>query len=146
MFINPAQEATLLKDDDFLSTDKFTSGVAVNGAIGKIAGCWIKKSKKVKLIQYEKAEDGTITIVAENGTESSTAKKLSTVQPYCQAKLGVGDKVNSVAAASQYYLCPIIKLQPDNPETEYTEDELPALTIFLKKDTQVDHEIGRAHV
>ena len=133
MFINPAQEATLLKDDDFLSADKFTSGVAVNGAIGKIAGCWIKKSKKVKLIQYEKAEDGTITIVAENGTESSTAKKLSTVQPYCQAKLGVGDKVNSVAAASQYYLCPIIKLQPDNPETEYTEDELPALTIFLKR-------------
>lgn len=140
MFINPAQEVTLLKDDDFLSADKFTSGVAVNGAIGKIAGCWIKKSKKVKLIQYEKAEDGTITIVAENGTESSTAKKLSTVQPYCQAKIGVGDKVNSIAAASQYYLCPIIKLQPDNPETEYTEDELPALTIFLKKDTQVDHE------
>ncbi len=83
MFINPAQEATLLKDDDFLSADKFTGGVAVNGAIGKIAGCWIKKSKKVKLIQFEKASDGTITIIAEDGTESSTAKKLSSVQPYC---------------------------------------------------------------
>ena len=71
MFINPAQEATLLKDDDFLSTDKFTSGVAVNGAIGKIAGCWIKKSKKVKLIQYEKAEDGTITIVATSSTDET---------------------------------------------------------------------------
>ena len=35
---------------------------------------------------------------------------------------------------------PIIKLEPDSSETEYTEDELPALTIFLKKDTQVDHE------
>ncbi len=54
--------------------------------------------------------------------------------------LSVGDKVNTVAAASQYYLCPIIKLQPDDAETEYTEEELPALTIFLKKDTQVDHE------
>lgn len=31
-------------------------------------------------------------------------------------------------------------MEPDSPETEYTEDELPALTIFLKKDTQVDHE------
>lgn len=140
MFINPAQEATILKDDDFLSADKFASGVAVNGSIGKIAGCWIKKSKKVKLIQFEKADEGTITIIAEDGTESATAKKLSVVQPNCAAVLKVGDKVNSVPAASQYYLCPIIKLQPDSAETEYTETELPAITIFLKKDTQVDHE------
>lgn len=91
MFISPKQEATLLKDPDFLSADKFTGGVAVNGAIGKIAGCWIKKSKKIK------------------------------------AKAGI-------------YTCPIIKMEPDSPETEYTEDELPALTIFLKKDTTVDAE------
>lgn len=91
MFIHPKQEATLLKDDDFRSADKFEGGVAVRGSIGKIAGCWVKKSKKVKLV------DGV-------------------------------------------YQCPIIKMEPDSPETEYTEDELPALTIFLKKDTQVDHE------
>lgn len=91
MFIHPAQEATLLKDDDFRSADKFEGGVAVRGSIGKIAGCWVKKSKKVKLV-------------------------------------------------SGVYQCPIIKMEPDSAETEYTEDELPALTIFLKKDTQVDHE------
>lgn len=91
MFINPKQEAKLLKDEQFLSADKFTSGVAVNGAIGKIAGCWIKKSNKIK-------------------------------------------------AVGGVYTCPIIKLEADSAETEYTEDELPALTIFLKKDTQVDHE------
>ena len=91
MFIHPKLEAVLLKDPDFLSADKFTGGVAVNGAIGKIAGCWIKKSKKVK-------------------------------------------------KTSNYYTCPIIKMEPDSAETEYTEDELPALTIFLKKDTQTDHE------
>ena len=91
MFINPQQEATLLKDPDFLSADKFEAGVAVRGSIGKIAGCWIKKSKKVK-------KDGST------------------------------------------WLCPIIKMQPDDAETEYTEAELPALTIFLKKNTQVDHE------
>ncbi len=91
MFIHPKQETALLQDPDFLSADKFTSGVAVNGAIGKIAGCWIKKSKKVKL-------------------------------------------------SSGAYQCPIIKLEPDSAETEYTEDELPALTIFLKKDTSVDAE------
>ena len=91
MFISPKQEATLLKDPDFVSADKFQAGVAVNGSIGKIAGCWIKKSNKIK------------------------------------AKSGV-------------FTCPIIKLEPDSAETEYTEDELPALTIFLKKDTSVDAE------
>lgn len=91
MFISPKQEATLLKDNDFTSADKFQAGVAVKGSIGKIAGCWVKKSNKIK------------------------------------AKSGV-------------YTCPIIKMEPDSAETEYTEDELPALTIFLKKDTTVDAE------
>ena len=91
MFISPKQEATLLKDADFISADKFQAGVAVNGAIGKIAGCWIKKSNKIK-------------------------------------------------ASSGVFTNPIIKLEADSAETEYTEDELPALTIFLKKDTTVDAE------
>ena len=91
MFIHPNQEAQLLVDPDFISADKFETGVAVRGSIGKIAGCWIKKSKKVKV-------DGS------------------------------------------NYLNPVIKLEPDSPETEYTEDELPALTIFLKKDTSIDTE------
>lgn len=99
MFIHPKQETELLQDADFISADKFESGVAVRGSIGKIAGCWVKKSKKVK-------------------TETS----------------------GSGQTAKTYYLNPIIKMEPDSPETEYTEDELPALTIFLKKDTQVDHE------
>lgn len=91
MFIHPQQEATLLKDPNFLSADKFVGGVAVNGSIGKIAGCWVKKSKKVK-------NEGSV------------------------------------------YFNPIIKLEPDSAETEYTEDELPALTIFLKADTKVTSE------
>jgi len=137
MFIHPKQETSLLKDADFLSADKFTAGVAVNGAIGKIAGCWVKKSKKVKHIEYEAAAGGSITIIAESGTESSTAKKLSTVQPVCAAVLKVGDKVDAVSSSNQYYLCPIIKMEPDSADTEYTEDELPAIQIFLKKDTTV---------
>lgn len=88
MFIHPNQEATLLKDPQFISADKFTAGVAVKGSIGKVAGCWIKKSLKIKV------------------------------------KSGV-------------YTNPIIKMEPDSNETEYTEDELPALTILLKKDTKV---------
>lgn len=91
MFIHPNQEADLLTDPQFISADKFTAGVAVNGSIGKIAGAWVKKSKKVK-------------------------------------------NVGGV------WYNPIIKMEADSAETEYTEDELPALTIFLKKDTQLDHE------
>lgn len=91
MFISPLQEKALLTDPMFLSADKFTSGVAVNGSIGKIAGCWIKKSKKIK-------------------------------------------------DASGVFTNPIIKMEADSAETEYTEDELPALTIFLKADTSVDKE------
>lgn len=134
MFINPAQEATMLKDADFLSADKFTAGVAVNGAIGKIAGAWIKKSKKVRLVSYEKDNSsGTVTIDSSN-----LAEYQAKVDP--SVTLVVGDKVKTITAANQYYLCPIIKLEPDSPETEYTEDELPAVTIFLKKDISVDTE------
>lgn len=139
-FIHPKQEATLLHDDDFTSADKFAAGVAVNGSIGKVAGAWVKKSLKVKHIEYEKNTSGSITIIAEDGTETSSALKLSTVQPKCAAVLAVGDKVNAVASASQYYLNPIIKMEADSEETEYTEDELPAVTIFLKKDTEVETE------
>lgn len=91
MFIHPNQEATLLKDSQFISADNFAAGVAVKGSIGKVAGCWIKKSRKIK------------------------------------PKSGV-------------YTNPIIKMEPDSNETEYTEDELPALTILLKKDTKVSSD------
>ena len=45
-----------------------------------------------------------------------------------------------IVAADGKYVCPIIKLEPASAETEYAETELPAITIFLKKDIQVDHE------
>ena len=86
MFIHPKQEATLLKDSNFLSADKFTAGVAVNGAIGKIAGCWVKKSKKVMLVQAEKNDSGTVTITEDNLAEY----KKKTLDG---STLKVGDKV-----------------------------------------------------
>lgn len=134
MFIHPKQEAALLKDTSFLSADKFTAGVAVNGAIGKIAGCWVKKSKKVRLVSYAVDDtSGTVQITNDN-----IAEYQAKVDP--SVTLTTSNKVKELAAASQYYLCPIIKMEPDSAETEYTEAELPAITIFLKKDTQVDHE------
>lgn len=45
-----------------------------------------------------------------------------------------------IQAVEGIYTCPIIKLEPADKETEFGEDELPAITIFLKKDTQTDAE------
>lgn len=45
-----------------------------------------------------------------------------------------------VKDGSGNYVCPIIKLEPASVDTEYAETELPALTIFLKAETQVDAE------
>lgn len=36
------------------------------------------------------------------------------------------------------YSNPLIKLEAESSETDFTEDELPAVTIFLKKNTQTD--------
>ena len=133
LFIHPAQEGTLLKDSNFISADKYEPGVMVKGAIGKVAGCQVKKSKKVKLVTYAKDEQGTVTISADN-----IAEYQDKVDPTVELK--TGDKVKALAAASQFYVCPVIKMEADSEETEYTEDELPAITIFLKKDTSLDHE------
>lgn len=38
------------------------------------------------------------------------------------------------------YTCPVVKLEPASAETEFTETELPAVTIFLKKEVQTDHD------
>ena len=45
-----------------------------------------------------------------------------------------------VADSTGIYTCPLIKLEAESSDTEYTEDELAAVTIFLKKDTQTDAE------
>lgn len=195
LFINPKQEAALLKDPDFLSADKFVAGVAVNGAIGKVAGCWVKKSKKVKEVAAEEAvagvytvtldgtwaDDDTITIAGTTTTLDSSSAASVTAAAAAVATAMAADTTYTVTSAAgvvtlteksgkegtgvpavsksstsgttavatttagstatfAHYVCPIIKLEADNADTDFTEEEAPALTIFLKKDTQVDHE------
>jgi N4-gp56 family major capsid protein len=43
-----------------------------------------------------------------------------------------------IVAVDGVYTCPIIKLEPASNDTEYTEDELAAVTIFLKEDIRTD--------
>lgn len=86
ILIHSKQKTQLRKDADFLSADKFGPGVMATGAIGRIAGCDVVVSNKVKL------EEGC-------------------------------------------YLNPIIKLNNDAE----TEDDLPAITYFLKRGNLVEH-------
>ena len=45
-----------------------------------------------------------------------------------------------IVASGDVFTCPVVKLEPASVETEYSEDELAAVTIFLKKDIQTDAE------
>lgn len=87
ILIHSKQKTQLRKDSEFLSADKFAPGVMMNGSIGRIAGCDVVVSNKVKL------EEG-------------------------------------------FYLNPIIKLNNDAE----TEDDLPAVTYFLKRGNLVEHK------
>lgn len=136
MFVHPSQVSKLRKDNDFISADKYNNNVMVTGEIGMICQTRIVPSKKVPLIKAELNASGSITITADNqktyakATWDATNKKVVTPN--------VGDKVNAVT--NNYYLCPTLKLEPSSAETEFTETELPAITIFLKKDVQTDAE------
>lgn len=87
ILIHSKQKTQLRKDADFLAADKIGPELLTNGAIGRIAGCDVVVSNKVKL------EEGV-------------------------------------------YFNPIIKLNNDAE----TEDDMPAITYFLKRGNLVEHQ------
>lgn len=143
LFVNPAQEATLLNDDDFKSNDKYPLNVIMNGTIGSIAGAQVVKSKKVKLIKYTKNASGTITIVADGTAENSTNIHLDTALAHTlNEKLAVGDKVNTVS--TEYYACPIVIVSPEDPNEDAGADgvseEESAITIYMKRSVEIESD------
>lgn len=141
MFINPAQEATLRKDDNFKDKNKYPLDVVMNGVIGEIAGAQVKKSKKVKLVKYTKDNtNGTITIVSDETTETDTSKHLATIMANCIEVLEVGDKVKAVSV--EFYACPIVIVDSQDPNEDPAADDVAneesALTIYLKREVQVE--------
>ena len=136
MFINPKQVTKLRKDSNFISADKYGVGmnVMLTGEIGRIANTRIVPSKKVKEFStwYSPCESGdsdALTIVATGATAKQV--NLADVTPSLpNAK--VGDTVKK--STTKVYFNPIVKLNQDDE----TEDEAPALTIYLKRDTNVE--------
>ena len=141
MFIHPNQEATLLNDEDFKTKDKYPLDVVMNGTIGMIAGAQVVKSKKVKLVKYEKANSGgTITIVADEAEENETSLHLDTAKASTLGELAVGDKLKAVA--TPFYACPIVIVAAQDPnedqEADGAAEEESALTIYMKRNVEVE--------
>lgn len=136
MFINPKQVTKLRKDSNFISADKYGLGmnVMLSGEIGRIANTRVVPSKKVKEFSewyspVDTSASGALTIVASGATTNQV--NLADVIPSLpNAK--VGDKVKK--STTKVYFNPIVKLNQDAE----TEDEAPALTIYLKRDTNVE--------
>lgn len=148
IFVHPNQVTQLRKDSNFLDINKYpvTNGVIMTGLIGMVAGCKVVKSKKCKLVKYEKDNDnGTITIVADSTTETTTNKHLDTIAPNCVEKLVVGDKVKAVSV--EYFTNPIVTVDVADPNEAPGADgfstAMPALTIYMKRNvlTEKDRDI-----
>lgn len=140
MYIHPAQEKALRLDPEFIDKNKFGGDVMMSGVIGKIAGIQIRKSKKVRIVEYEKAGSGTYTITDEKTGEDGSHLKLSTVKGKClQDNVKIGDKVNKV---TKYYANPIVILSTEDPNEDPKADgaaeEESAITIYMKRDVNLE--------
>ena len=142
MFIHPKQMTQLRHDENFISADKYPGAVMLTGEVGMIANTRIVLSKRVPI--NEEIPEGYVLCdyddedaleVITSGTPDETQVLLSDISDVlpsategCYVK-----KTNSIAAGT-CYSNPIVKL-----ETELlTEDEAPALTIYVKRDTNVE--------
>lgn len=126
MLIHSKQKTQLRKDANFISADKYEAGVMASGSIGRIAGCDIVVSNKVPKFDnwYKMDASGTTTVAEGNIAE------IQQSLPYAK----IGDKVTKVTTAA--YFNPIIKLNNDSE----SEDDMAAVTYFLKKGNLVEHE------
>lgn len=96
ILIHSKQKTQLRKDADFLSADKFQSGVMVSGAIGRVAGCDVVVSNKVKM------EDGVYyNPIIKLNNDAETEDDMSAVTYFLKRgnlaehkrEEGVGDKI-----------------------------------------------------
>lgn len=142
IFVHPDQVATLRKDSNFISADKYGLGtnVIMSGEIGMICNTRVVASKRVSknAAGYQSVAStasGALKVVASGATTGEiNLADITKVFPSTYSP-AVDDYVAAVAA-NTYYINPIVKLEGD----EETEDAEPAITIFVKRDTNVEVE------
>lgn len=142
MFIHPKQMTQLRHDENFISADKYPGAVVMTGEIGMIANTRIVPSKRVPLndeipARYAfcaSSDEGAMQII-QSGSPSSTKVLLSTVESTLPtAKAGDYVVLLPAIAAGTCYSNPIVKIET----ATMTEDESPALTVYVKRDTNVE--------
>lgn len=131
MFISPNQNTTLRKDANFISADKYNQNVVMKGEIGMVSNTRIVPSKKiVKEDSYTTVADPK---VANIGTyyEKTEAGYVKTTDSAIDSS-----KTYYTKDSKQVYRCPIVQLKPE----EQTGDETAAVTIYLKRDVNLEKE------
>ena len=143
-----AKSIALKLENDVLEA-AMTATLAFDGSAAKISYAQI-----VDAVDVLNEEEITDKVLFVNPAQITTLRKDSdflsadkyTAGVVVSGEIGMIAGVRIVPSKqvvkndSGNYVCPLIKLEPSSTETEYAESELPALTIFLKKDTQVDAE------
>lgn len=143
-----AKSIAVKLDDDVLEA-ALTGSLTYDGS-----GSVIKYAGIVDAVGVLNEEEITDKVLFVNPAQVTTLRKdtdFLSADKY-QGGVAVSGEIGQIAGVrivpsnkivktdSGTYVCPLVKLEPSSTDTEYAETELPALTIFLKKDTQVDHE------
>lgn len=78
MYIHPEQEQTIRLDENFMDKNKYGLELVMNGAIGKIAGIEVKKSKKVEKDASGNWKNPIVILATEDPNEDPTADGTAT--------------------------------------------------------------------
>lgn len=113
MYIHPDQEQTIRLDENFMDKNKYGLELVMNGAIGKIAGIEIKKSKKVEKNKEGTAWKNPIVILSdadpnEASDADGTAEEASALTIYMKRNVELETDRDilaktTVASADEHY-------------------------------------------
>lgn len=128
--VSPSQVTTLRKDPNFISKDKYDgAGVVINGEIGMICNSRIVPSKKIVKVEYDIVSSDT------EGATKVTESNINTYKGKTARPVQIDEYVK--AASTKYYSNPIVQLRA---EEQTGDDEISALTIYLKRDTHAEKD------
>ena len=78
IYIHPDQEQTLRLDPNFMDKNKYGLELVMNGAIGKIAGMEVKKSKKVEKDDSGNWKNPIVILATDDPNEDPSADHFAT--------------------------------------------------------------------
>lgn len=142
MFIHPKQMTQLRHDENFISADKYPGAVVMTGEIGMIANTRIVPSRRVTLnpeisegyVLCSDFDENALTVIESGTADEGEILLKDVVADIPGVKAGDSVKYQNAVSEGVYYINPIVKIETE----EQTEDEAPALTIYLKRDTNVE--------